>query len=317
VTAQQPPYALQASSHSAELFRRMAGSGLSGAGVVKASDLLVAQNTGTDLKCQVAPGQVWIPGTLGSQTGMQLNRSVQAAYSGAIDHFTTQGSYYGFNDAAITGLSFAAAHPTNPRIDLVVATVLDAQYAGATNSWVVQIITGTAAGSPVPPAIPDSSIVLAEVSIAAGATTVVNANISDVRPFAVHGLTAGNVGADSVATSESTSSASAGNLTTVGPSVDVIVPATGKVRITLTCQMVNTVSSGLCAMYFVATGANTFTVSNDRRLILAGTDIQLASAVFFVDALSPGATTFWAKYASPSGGSASFAFRTLMVDVFP
>lgn len=184
MTAQQPAYVLQASSHSAELFRRATQCLLNGAGVVGAGDLKVSQNTGTDLKCQIAAGQVFVPGTLGSSTGMPANRNVQSAYSPTSASFTTQGVYYGFNDAAITAVSFAAANATNPRIDLVVATVQDAGYSGATNNWVTQVVTGTAAGSPSAPAIPASSMVLAEVAIAANATSVVNANITDKRVFA-------------------------------------------------------------------------------------------------------------------------------------
>ena len=60
-----------------------------------------------------------------------------------------------------TNITLDAADPTNPRIDLV--------YIDSTGT--VAKITGTAAASPSVPALPSSGISVAQVSVAAGATT--------------------------------------------------------------------------------------------------------------------------------------------------
>ncbi len=163
MTAQSPPYALQAGSHPAELFRRAISTLIgSGGGVVGANDLLVTQNGVANMSVNVAGGlpggEVWIDGTTSA----------------------AQGYYYAYNDATLN-LAVAASNPTNPRIDIAVAQVQDAAYTGAVNSFQLAIVTGTPAGSPVAPATPVSSLKLANIAVAALATTVVTANITDTR----------------------------------------------------------------------------------------------------------------------------------------
>jgi len=121
-------------------------------------DLKVTQNTGSDMNVKIAAGQALIPGS----------------------ENTFQGSYFAANDANVV-LAIAASNPTLGRIDLVVAKVQDAFYSGGTNAWSLAVVTGTAAGSPVAPAAPANSIILAQVSVAAAVTAIVNANITDKR----------------------------------------------------------------------------------------------------------------------------------------
>ena len=90
------------------------------------------------------------------------------------------GTYTTYNDAT-TVLSITTANPTNPRIDLVCATVRDAYYTGAFNDVILQVVAGTPAGSPVAPTLPANSISLATVAVGAGATAITNANITDTR----------------------------------------------------------------------------------------------------------------------------------------
>ncbi len=164
MTMQSPPYALQAGSHSAELFRRAISTLIGSAGgIVGSGDLQITQNGTPNMSVNCAGGvpggEIWVPGT--SVAGVQ-------------------GSYYCMNDA--TGnLPIAASNPTNPRIDIAVAQVQDAAYAGASNNCQLAIVTGTPAGSPVAPSAPASSLVLANIAVAANATTVVTANITDKR----------------------------------------------------------------------------------------------------------------------------------------
>lgn len=121
-------------------------------------DLLVVQNGTPNMSVNVGSGHVWIDGT----------------------ESATQGAYHGYNDAT-KNLVVAASDPTNPRKDLVVAKVQDAAYSGATNAWTLAVVTGTPAASPAEPAVPNNAVVLAMINVAALATTITNANITDRR----------------------------------------------------------------------------------------------------------------------------------------
>ncbi len=94
-----------------------------------------------------------------------------------------QGTYVAVNDATVNK-TIATSDPTNPRIDIVVLKVQDAFYSGVTNSWSIAVVTGTPAGSPSPPAAPANSMTIAHVAVAANATSIVNANITDKRYYA-------------------------------------------------------------------------------------------------------------------------------------
>lgn len=91
------------------------------------------------------------------------------------------GSYIVTNDASMTK-SIAAADPSNPRIDRVILQMYDStDISGALDKCDIEVLTGTPAGSPSAPAIPSNAISLATVAVAAGATQVVTANITDTR----------------------------------------------------------------------------------------------------------------------------------------
>jgi hypothetical protein len=66
--------------------------------------------------------------------------------------------------------------------------IRDQAYSGANNDAIISVVTGTPASSPVPPAQSADSLVLAQVRVNAGVTSVLNANITDVRPgITAHG----------------------------------------------------------------------------------------------------------------------------------
>jgi len=164
MAALNPPAYIQASSHPADGFRRALKALRESTGVVLTGDLAVVQNGTPNMSVNVAAGTAVIDGT---------------------ENSVTQGSYICTNDAVVN-LAIAASDPTNPRNDLIVAKVQDAAYSGATNLWSLAVVTGTPAGSPVDPATPLNAIILARVRVNATVTTIVNANITDLRPF-VHG----------------------------------------------------------------------------------------------------------------------------------
>jgi hypothetical protein len=95
---------------------------------------------------------------------------------------STQGSYIATNDASAT-LAVTAAHGSLPRIDIVVVNIRDSFYSGGSNDAQLQVIAGTAAASPVAPSPPANALILAQIAVGAGVTSIVNANITDMRDY--------------------------------------------------------------------------------------------------------------------------------------
>jgi len=153
-----PPSWLQNGSHPAENDRLTMQALYSTTGTIGSSSLAVSQSATPGMSVQIASGWAAIVGTT------QANMGVYTAY----------------NDATATA-AIATANATNPRIDLVCLTVNDAYYTGSTNNVAINVVTGTPAGSPTVPATPANSIALAKVAVAANATSIVNANITDLR----------------------------------------------------------------------------------------------------------------------------------------
>lgn len=163
MTAVNPAWVIQASSHPADVFRRMTrfvAQGAQGVRTYVGGDLLVSANGTPNMSVNVAAGEALVNGT---------------------QNTTSQGAYHCLNDATVN-LTIAASDPTNPRIDIVVAQVQDAAYSGGTNAWSLAVVTGTPAPSPSPPATPNNAIVLAQVAVAANATSITSGNITDTRP---------------------------------------------------------------------------------------------------------------------------------------
>lgn len=140
-------------------------------GVLGAGDMAVTQRgAGANMSVDVAAGVAWIQG----------------------DDSGIQPAYRCYNDATVN-LAVAAAHATNPRIDRVIAEVRDAVFSGVSTDWQLRVITGTPAGSPVAPSLPNNAITLALVSVPANDTTIENAQITDGRPRAQLGASGGLV----------------------------------------------------------------------------------------------------------------------------
>lgn len=103
-----------------------------------------------------------------------------------------QGPYLCYNQTQ-GNVTLAAADPTNPRIDRIVAQVYDSALSdtlpttpvlAAPGGLVIRAVTGTPAGSPSAPATPTGAISLATVSVIANDTTITNADITDTRKSA-------------------------------------------------------------------------------------------------------------------------------------
>jgi hypothetical protein len=158
MTLQTPPSWLQAGSYPAQYDRLTAQALWATTGIIGSSSLAVTANSPAGMSVRVASGWAAIIGTTTSNMGV----------------------YTIFNDAQDT-LTITTADPTNPRIDLVCATVRDAFYSGANNDVIFQVIAGTPAGSPVAPALPANSISLATVAVGAAVTQINSGNITDTR----------------------------------------------------------------------------------------------------------------------------------------
>lgn len=132
-----------------QLFRRLQLTGVSGA------------PSTTDLK------------VFGDSSGMQVK--VPAGFAIVRGH--------AYNSSAQETLTITAANSTNPRRDLIVLT-LDP----TANSILLAVVTGTAAASPADPSLTQTDegtfqMVLARVSVAAGATSIAAGDVTDLRTF--------------------------------------------------------------------------------------------------------------------------------------
>ena len=170
MTVQNPAIFLQTGSHPAEDVRQGFRSLMAYTGVV-ASTSSGAASTIADLKV--------------SQRGAGANMSVDVA-NGRCAILGTEGTYQGVylcDNRGTTNLTIGAA-AASARIDRIVARVQDSSYSGATNAWALSVVAGTPSAVPVAPTAPSNSITLALVAVSAGATSIVNANITDSRPYA-------------------------------------------------------------------------------------------------------------------------------------
>jgi hypothetical protein len=128
--------------------------------------------------------------------------------------------------------------------------------------------------------------------------------------------TAGTVAAN-VAASESTSSPVYTDLATLGPTVTVVVPASGRVLVTVTTSELGNAGSTACFMSFAGSGANTITAVDANAVIQLGGAIQRASASSVLTGLNPGSTTLTAKYRITGGGAASCSFANRSIFSIP
>ncbi|MFO1540239.1 MAG: hypothetical protein ACKOTZ_07295 [Chloroflexota bacterium] len=119
-----------------------------------------------------------------------------------------------------------------------------------------------------------------------------------------------------MATSQTTTSTTYTDLTTVGPSVTVTVPASGNIIVILTAQMGNASNGDEVYMSFSGGG---IAVSDARALVWTGRntgDVFIGSATFYVTGVSTGSQTFTAKYKT-AAGTATIANRNIVVIPVP
>ena len=170
MTIQNPALFLTGESHTAEDVRRWMSAMVSDRpGIVGEGDFLTAENGTPNMSVDVAAGRAYVLGD-------------ESSYHGV----------YFLESRSTENISITAADATNPRKDLIVLKVEDADYSGATSAGSLVVVTGTAAASPVEPTVPSNALVIALVDVAALASSIVDANITDRRLS--KGTYTGNVG---------------------------------------------------------------------------------------------------------------------------
>jgi C1q domain len=160
-----PPSYQQEQSYPAQL-DRMFLMDVTGAvaAIFTTGSFVVAQHAaGANMSVDVAAGRAVVPGT----------------------DTASQGSYYCWSDAIVNVPINTAPGTGQSRIDVIVVQVRDDfVIGGGNNDFQVTVIQGTAAttGSQVAPAIPASSVALARIAVGPNVTSILTANITDVRP---------------------------------------------------------------------------------------------------------------------------------------
>jgi hypothetical protein len=135
--------------------------GLYEEGVIDLTMLLVAESSPAAMTVDVSPGSFVIDGD---------------------DQFSPpQNSYFGQSDSVFTTPSIVPPS-SNPRIDLVVMQVRDSDASGpAGDDVVILVLSGAENAAPTAPAVPDSALVLASISLLVGQTSILDSDITDLR----------------------------------------------------------------------------------------------------------------------------------------
>lgn len=144
-----------------------------------------------------------------------------------------------------------------------------------------------------------------------GAANAAGAATTPARSDHAHGMF--TCGTATVATSQSTSSTTFGDLATVGPTVTLTTGTSALVILTCAINSGTALEAGL--MSFAVSGATTIAVNANNSLeVIMGTGgdgAQLSAAIPVT--LTAGSNVFTAKYATGNGNSVSFTNRTLSV----
>ncbi|MGH3203512.1 MAG: hypothetical protein ACRDP5_15875 [Streptosporangiaceae bacterium] len=112
-------------------------------------------------------------------SGMQVQ--VSAGYCCLGQRSSSGGYIFGLTSSAI--LTLQPSNPALPRIDNVIAAVYDN---GDSSSYSdVEITTGVPGTNPVAPAVPANAVLLAQVYVAAGTSSITSSAITDERTFVV------------------------------------------------------------------------------------------------------------------------------------
>lgn len=128
-------------------------------GVIGPTDFKVTQTGTPSMLLNVNSGAAWVDGQ---------NSATEGVYASLVDDTTQQ-------------VTITTANGTNPRIDLVVLQVRNSEYSGAHDDAILTVVKGTAAASPVAPALSANQFLLAQILVGTSVTSITTANITDKR----------------------------------------------------------------------------------------------------------------------------------------
>lgn len=242
----KPPNWMQLGTYSATIDREVLDTLFAAAGVVNVTDLAVIQRgAGANMSVDVPAGECVVTGT----------------------DLAGQGKYLCKSDATVNVVIATAPGTGQSRIDLIVATVRDQDQNGlAHNDWIIQAVTGTAAatGSQVAPAVPASSLLLAQIAVGPNVTTILTANIADKRVLVnLIGPQRGNPAGD--ATGTGNASVTSGSAVTINMASNFVkggttfgsngytVPVAGGYAVSAMAAW-NPANAGLCQIVILKNG---------------------------------------------------------------
>lgn len=157
-TLTQPPLFLQEGEYSARLARNLA-SFVGTEGVLGVTDLFVRQRlAGPAMLIEVLPGRAIVDG----------------------DDIPFQGPYLVVSEEVLE-VAVPAADTALPRVDLVVLRVLDSNAGASADEARIELLEGTPGAEPVAPAVPDTAIPLALVTVAPNVTVILQPSITEAR----------------------------------------------------------------------------------------------------------------------------------------
>lgn len=162
-------------------------------GITVAAQDLRLQQLGGLLTAAAASGSTGIAATAGVRPG-QGNPLVSTWTSGMSFTLAAGVCYVQGSAAANSGLyelvldttttlTCTTSDPTNPRIDSVIAVVVD--NGNNTSTAVFKILAGTPAGSPSAPALPANALRLCNITVGANVSTLSSGVFSDQRVWSV------------------------------------------------------------------------------------------------------------------------------------
>lgn len=238
-----------------------------------------------------------------TQRGAGANMSVDVAAGSALvtgDDSSSQGVYYGYNDATYN-IAISASDPTNPRKDIIGVQVRDQEYAGSSNDARLVVVTGTPAASPVDPTLPNNFLSLARVNVAALATSITNANITDLRTRV--GAAMGVLGYAQVTADQTGIGSTATDLT--GLTVTVTVPAGRRLRISAQTEF-DTSTAGNYAHLTAVEGSTAIQLS---RINVSSPGQEEVVPLSVVRTPAAGTITYKLQGARNSGGTGTVGLR--------
>ncbi len=195
----------------------------------------------------------------GDSSGMQVK--VPAGFA------MVRGHYY--SNTALETLTIAAAHATLARIDSVIL-----ELDPSANTILLTVLTGTAASTPAAPSLTQTDtgvyqIRLANVAVAAAATTISAGNVTDTRTFI--GPVISSLSSAVITTAVSDKSA---NYSIVAGDKNTFIRSTGS-AITITLDNVLAVGE---SVQFIQAGSGQITFAAGSGVTLASADNLLKTA---------------------------------------